>query len=364
MGGRIAVENTPGGGATFRVCIPLGDEAPAGGDLAWLTRAQLPEAAATAAFLDVLPAADLVELVINGEPRRVRGLVCQVELEPWGGSIIPHERTMMGPVEDRLLLMRAVRANLSAVYAMFSQPCPQLGDLLEEIARDPPALRLTDEAGVEHRLWAIDGIDDVARWLSDRPLLIADGHHRYTMALRYQEETRELHGSGPWDRVMMLVVDAATERPPVLPIHRMLVSGPTPREGARVRDLEEVLAEVDDDKLVYGTAAREDGELVHRVAALEGEPPAVCALHRRVLQDEALQLLFTPDAVAAEEAVRTGEAAAAFFLPGTSAERIQAVIDSGERLPQKSTYFWPKPRTGMVIRPLEEATPPPASPAS
>jgi hypothetical protein len=119
---------------------------------------------------------------------------------------------------------------------------------------------------------------------------------------------------------------------------------------------------------VYGTASIEEGALVHRVANLSGTLPTVCALHQQVLTDADDALRFTPDAVEAEWAVRRGEAVAAFFLPATDAARIRAVVDRGERLPQKSTFFWPKPRTGLVMRSLEPqgATPrpPPAARAS
>jgi uncharacterized protein (DUF1015 family) len=291
---------------------------------------------------------------LHRNDRRLRGLVCLVDLEDWGGSIMPHEETMAGPIADRLRLMRAVRANLSCIHAVYDGPCPRMAELLEDACAAQPVASLTDEAGVEHRMWRLaDPAGDVVRLLADEPLLIADGHHRYTMALRYRDEMRAEHGGGPWDRVMMLLVDAATEDPPVLPIHRILLSGDAPSRGDRVRDLEEVLNDVSDDGLVYGVVMREDDRLVHRVARLEGEPPAVCALHQQVLDAEDAELVFTYDPVQAEEAVREGLAVAAFFLPPTTAARIRSVVQRGERLPQKSTFFWPKPRTGMVIRPLD-----------
>ncbi len=310
-----------------------------------------------------------MRFVFRGEPRRVRGLICLVELEDWGGSIVPHERTMAGPVEDRLLLMRAVRANLSPIYAVFSGPCRPLAELLDAIGGRPPAAEMTDEAGVEHRMWVLDDTGEIAGWLGDRSLLIADGHHRYTMALRYRDEMRAEHGPGPWDLAMALVVDAAEEDPLVLPIHRIQTSGHPRISGARVRDLEEILAAVSDDDLRYGVAVREDGILQHRVVELAGEPPLVCVLHRTVLYGCEEELEYTHDALEAEDAVRSGRAVAAYFLPATDAERIRSVIDRGERLPQKSTFFWPKPRTGMVIRPLDRAsdgssTPGRAPPAS
>jgi uncharacterized protein (DUF1015 family) len=289
----------------------------------------------------------------QGRARRVRGVVCAVEIEPWGGAIVPHERTLAAPVEDRLRLLRSVRTNLSPVYGVVAGPVLALGAFLDDVAAGPPYRRLVDEEGVEHRMWVVDahGGEAMASGLFGERLMIADGHHRYTTALTYREEMRRRHGPGPWDRMMMLVVDGGSEDPPVLPIHRVVRAGPLDSavDGWMVRDLAEVLATVRDEELTVGMAERQDGDVVHRVTRLRGTPPTVCALHGQVLGSA--ELRFTPDAVAAEEAVRTGNARAAFFLPPTRVESVRAVIERGERLPEKSTYFWPKPRTGMVLRP-------------
>lgn len=289
----------------------------------------------------------------RGRRRRIRGLVCQVELEDWGGSIVPHERTMPAPVEDRLRLTRALRANLSCIHAVFPGPSEPLAAYLDAAAAGPAAAAVDAEDGVEHRLWVREPDQRVAEWLASHTLMIADGHHRYTTALRYRDEMRAEHGPGPWDQVMMLLVDATAEDPPVLPLHRIQLRGPVLAGGRRVRDLEEVLESVDDDALTYGVATYEGGTLVHRVHDLEGEPPTVCRLHEQVLEGLDHELRFTPDAVEAEEAVRRRETVAAYFLPATGAVRIRAVVDRGGRLPQKSTFFWPKPRTGLIIRPMQ-----------
>jgi uncharacterized protein (DUF1015 family) len=289
-----------------------------------------------------------MRFTFQGERRRIRGLICQVELEPLGGSIVPHEETLPAPFEDRLALLRGVRANLSPVYALFQGPIAPLATLMEDVTASAPSRMAVDEEGVEHRMWILDEPTEIPSWLAPEQLLIADGHHRYSVALAYRDEMRALHGPGPWDQMMMLVVDAGTEDPPVLPIHRVLLAGCPPETGVAVRDLAEVLAALGDDRLTYGVAARKDGRVVHRVATLQGTPPTVCALHEQVLRESPLR--FVPDAVVAEELVRSGDAPAAFFLPPTRVERIRSVIERNERLPQKSTYFWPKPRTGMVFR--------------
>jgi uncharacterized protein (DUF1015 family) len=290
---------------------------------------------------------------LHGKARRIRGLVCAVELEDWGGSIVPHERTMAGPVNDRLRQIRATRANLSSIHAVFRGPSEPFAEFLRASMAREPAAETTDEAGVEHRLWTASPDSEVDAWLSGESLMIADGHHRYTTALRYRDEMRSSVGHGPWDQVMMLVADAAAEEPPVLPFHRVQTRGPVPEGGVRVRDLEEVLETINDEGLRVGTAVARDGVVEHRVLDLAGEPPAVCALHEGPLSGLDAELRFTPDAFEAEAAVRSGAAVAAYLLPPTDASTIRAVIDRGDRLPQKSTFFWPKPRTGLVIRPLD-----------
>ncbi len=291
---------------------------------------------------------------LGGRDRVVRGVIAEVELEPWGGSIIPHERTMPGPVEDRLRLLREVRANLSPVYAVFPGPSAPLRLFFDRVMAEPPRVEFTDNVGTRHSLWvATDGAGVVTEALRGESLLIADGHHRYTVALAYREEMRARFGPGPWDAIMMLLVDGAAEDPPVLPIHRLVVAGEVDasQTGERVRDMAEVLASVDDEQLVYGTVRVEDGELIHRVARLDGAPPTVCAMHQAILdRDEAIRLRFVPDATAVEQAVLSASATAGFLLPPTKVERVRRVVQRGGVLPQKSTYFWPKPRTGLVLR--------------
>ena len=301
-----------------------------------------------------------MRFVHRGRGRRVRGLICLVELEPWGRGVIPHERTLPGPVEDRLRLLRATGANLSCVYGMVPGPSRPLGAFLDRAASRPPSLEVTDEEGVRHRLWRCpaDGAEggELPAALAREPLLIADGHHRYATALRFRDEMRRARGAGPWDHVMALVVDASTEDPPVLPYHRLLRRPPIPGRGDPVSDLRQLLAGLSDEDLTYGIVARRDGGVVHRLGRLGGRPPTVCALHQEVLAGVPPdQLGYTQDPVRAEEAVRRGDAAAAFLLPPTGAARIREVVDRGERLPEKSTFFWPKPRTGLVIRMLEPA---------
>ncbi len=310
------------------------------------------------------------EFHLGGAHRRVRGVVAEVELVPLGAGVIPHERTMQGPLRDRTALLGAVRANLSCVHFVYGAQtgAPEREGAgaavradFDEVAALPPTADAIDDDGTRHRLWVRADGGRVAERLSGVPLMIADGHHRYAAALAHREEMRRVAGSGPWDAVMGLLVDASAEDPPVLPIHRVLkphtardADEAAARSGERVRDLEEVLRSLTDDPPVAGVASIEAGEVVHRIVALDGGRPAVRALHDgplRGLRADALR--YVSDAASAEQMVRSGRAAAAFFLPPTRIDAVLDVLDAGGTLPQKSTYFWPKPRTGMVIRPFD-----------
>lgn len=293
---------------------------------------------------------------LDDRARVTRGIFCAMDLEPWGGDVLPHEETMAGPVEDRLQLLRSTRAHLSGIYGTVAGPCSELADLLSNLSRTPAPFEVRDGEGVEHRMWPVPAETPVDRWLADEPLLIADGHHRYTTGLAYREERHAAEGPGPWDRILTLVVDAGSQDVPVLPYHRVQLHGPVPDGGDAMPDLAGLLRGLDDEHLRYGIAQAGTGpELSYRLHVLDGEPPTVDALHSAVLDTAAPggALVFTHDAGDAVALVRSGEAVAAYLLPPTTPDRIRHVIEQGRRLPRKSTFFWPKPRTGMVMMPLD-----------
>jgi uncharacterized protein (DUF1015 family) len=291
---------------------------------------------------------------LDGRPVRTRGLVCALELEPWGGAVLPHEHTMAGPVQDRLHLLRATRTHLSAVYGTVAGPCPRLADLIDTATGASPDVAVRDEEGVVHRMWRVTDAGEIGAWLAGERLLIADGHHRYTTATAYRDERHATDGPGPWDRILTLIVDAGTEEVPVLPYHRVQLEGRLPAEGEPVADLPQLLGRLEDERLRYGTARHEGAAIRYAVHELDAEPPTVRALHEQFLDRAAPgdALRFTHDADDADAMVRRDGTVAAYFLPPTTPDRILAVVERGERLPRKSTFFWPKPRTGMVLMPL------------
>lgn len=289
---------------------------------------------------------------LGGQRRTTRGLLAALGVEPWGGRVIPHEATSSKPVAERLGRLRAVGANLSPIHVIAPGPSPSLDSILRGAAARPPDSEVTDEEGVTHRLWSIDADEEIAAELRPQTCMIADGHHRYTTALAYRQEMRAAHGDGPWDFVLALIVDASQEAP-VLPFHRIVVKGTVPEASRSTSSLDETLAALDDDSTLVGVIRPgSDSEVEYGLVALGGPPPAVEALEPRLPTEED-SVRFSPDPLEADRAVRMREAVGAWLLPPTSASRIRASIDAGRRLPRKSTYFWPKPRTGFVLRPLD-----------
>jgi uncharacterized protein (DUF1015 family) len=289
-----------------------------------------------------------------GDSIRIRGVICALELEPWGSGVLPHERTMPGPIHDRLALLRALRTHLSPVYGTVAGPVEPLEELLEQTAATSPDGEVTDPDGVRHRTWRLTDDVPIDEWLADLPLLIADGHHRYETALRYRDERRGADGPGSWDRVLTLVVDAGVQDVPVLPFHRVLATGPLPADGDEVSDPLIALAALDDADVAAVAVCRSGDQMQVRVLRMSGEPPSVRALHAIYLaRVEPASIAYTPEAAAAVEEVRAGRASAAYLLPPTTPDAVRAVVADGHRLPAKSTLFWPKPRTGMVMMHLD-----------
>lgn len=327
------------------------------------------------------------------EDRVQRGFFARLRLEDPGreGGVLPHERTLTAPKEDRYRLLRATGTNTSAVVVIAPDEEGTVSRLLTELTASPPTAMAVDER-VEHRLWVHPGDDETAQALltaaGRAPLVIADGHHRYETALRYRDErrmTRSCEEDPPFDYVLALVVPASQPLT-VLPTHRIVT-------GLGDHGVEEVLQALGDLFVVHpvessrelvgefgplGSGGRGRFGLVSRagLAVLEARPeawaliPPGAARLDVVLLAALLERLVGLDAAAAAsgerlrytKAVHDVVAAVAgdggggdlgFLLAPTPVEAVIAAARAGITLPQKSTYFYPKAATGLVLNPLE-----------
>jgi uncharacterized protein (DUF1015 family) len=325
----------------------------------------------------------------DGKQRTRRGFLARVRVTPYGpGAIRPHERTHPGPREDRLKLTRATRANLSPIFSLYSDAQGTARDTLERATEaEAPYAETTDDDGTANRLWRTtdaDTIRTLQQALAPAELLIADGHHRYETARVYADE---VGGEGAHRYVLMCLVALEDPGLTVFPTHR-LVNNLTPDQheqlataikedfGIEPLEDEQQLAPPANEELKIGyidshlrrpfMLSLKDQAIADQALPEHAEPyrrldTAVLealilkgALH---MTDERIDHLdglgYARDFAQALELIRDGAYDAAFFMAPTPVRRIQAVAESGENMPPKSTYFYPKVPTGLVFNPLD-----------
>ncbi len=269
--------------------------------------------------------------------------------------VLPHERTHRGPKEDRLALLRATGASLEPLWFLYDGAGTGIPAVLELAASRAPAASFQGPDGTRHRFWLISdpGIHDLVHvTLQNLPVLIADGHHRYETTLAYSEEV----GGDPNAAsrfTLALLTDLADPGLVVLPTHRVIKAGVAVTGGEPVGTLDEVLAAIDG-----RVAAGSYREGRFQVLPLEGEV-ALVELHEQVIDNILGKrsaeefLLYTRDAAEAVRWVDEGAGTAAFFLPPPDLRQVLKLAEQGKTLPQKATYFHPKPPSGMVFHRLE-----------
>ena len=321
----------------------------------------------------------------GGRERVQRGVLVAAEIEDEPRTILPHERTMAGPVEDRLKVMRATRANLSPVFAVYSADDGGAREVVARVIKSEPwATWSSEDDGVSHRAWIVEDPADIAavtRTLASAVIVIADGHHRYHTAREYRKERRASDGPGPWDSMFFYLVDSGWCGPALLPIHRV-VDTPADEVIDRVRGLFEIEAAETNDADVLARELEQRREVgrtfvllgpndahwltvADKEAEADAMPPDRPAVWRdldvavlewfvmrRLLGGAEARYVHHPHEAA--EQVASGEAGAAFLLAPPPFEAVRAIAEAGEAMPPKSTFFVPKPRTGIVLRPLDE----------
>jgi uncharacterized protein (DUF1015 family) len=305
-----------------------------------------------------------------GGARQTVGVIGALELEPPGSGILPHEQTTPKAKTDRLELLRATRANLSPIWGLtpaggLAACCPPPGH---------PAEHAVDLDGVKHELWPItdpDQVKTVRSLVEAQPVLIADGHHRYETALAYQAERAQnakppsdSKGVGE-DAVMALIVELGEEQLTVQAIHRLIQGLPAGFDlpGALAEWFELTPTGPADRTISARMADAESLALVTSAGTWLVRPrPALLAAAPHDLDSSRLdvalaalpphQVTFQHGWDQAATAVASGQADAAVLLRPVTVNQIGEVGRGGVRMPAKTTFFWPKPRTGMVIREL------------
>ena len=304
----------------------------------------------------------------TGLARQTTGIVGALELTPPGeGGVLPHERTTPKDKADRLALIRSCRANFSPVWGLST--AAGLSGLCD--TQGPPDAKATDDEGVHHRLWKLSQpgvVEAIAGVVASAPLVIADGHHRYETALAYRDEHRQGSGggSGGSDAVMAYVVELSEDQLDVRPIHRLIsgLPGDLDLPAALGPYFEVTPTEAPHAGLPAGMRdAGALGLVTAKGAWLLRPLPATEAAAGHDLDSSRLdvalarlpphELTFQHGVTHVVDAVSTGRAQAGVLLRPATVAQIAAIGRGGERMPPKTTFFYPKPRTGMVFRSLE-----------
>lgn len=327
-------------------------------------------------------------------------LLARVRLEAWSERVIlPHENTLAKAKDDRLKLYRACSTNLSPIMSLYDDPQGRIRRLLNSYAENA-AIQIVDEVGEEHILQPITDGQQVALiqdFFAQRQLYIADGHHRYETGLAYRAEIEEQRGGTlhPDDAVnftLMALIDVEDPGMLVLPTHRLLfgLSQQTlaelsaqrlaqyfsvqALEGADTSDaLQHQLAQAGRQGAAFvvksagQTLLLQLNEQSRQRMEQSGHTPAwnvldVAIAQKLILEDvlglrtddmtAGTHVRYTHDSQQALQTVQSGEAQAALFLNGTPLRQVCDVAQADDRMPQKSTYLYPKLITGLVMNPL------------
>ncbi len=329
---------------------------------------------------------------------RRRGIITLVRLEEWESRVVrPHEGTLANPKGDRLRLLRALRSDTSSIMVLFEDRDKEVASALAAMEKDEPVIHFNADSGEKHVLWAVSEAETLAQLrqhLAHQPLYIADGHHRYESALAYQREQSEKlmgsHGDKGFDFVMMELVDFADPGLVVLPPHRLVRGLPAEKIDGILNGLDSLfqiqklpfaLPDVWQKVKVFLAGNEGQGRIAifgldgrnilllksHNLTALDRLMPASRSEHYRRLsvsildhvvldklsglnrEQAAEALAYSYDQAEAVSMVLSGQYQLAFLIGPMKADMIKTIADGGDRMPGKSTYFYPKLPSGLVF---------------
>lgn len=339
------------------------------------------------------------EFAAYGERKSIKGIICRVKIEEFSkGVILPHEFTLSKAKEDRLNLMKATNCNFSQIYSLYMDGGKNTLGKIDTLSAGKPDIELTDGEDVTHRMWIITdekAISEICEDFIDRKLYIADGHHRYETALNYRNYQRENGNAVEGDACdyqMMMLVDMEHPGLVVFPTHRLVrnladFDAEKALESCKeyfditehndISTIESNLMELynqgkkayafySGDKR-YSLLVLKDMDIIRNLLPDASKPTQeldVTVLHTLILEKvfsidpenmaKQINLTYTKIFDEAISSVDNGKAQCAFILNPTRVSEIRDVASNGEKMPQKSTYFYPKMITGLVMNQLED----------
>ena len=333
------------------------------------------------------------DYTINGKNKKMRGFIALLKLEGYEtGKVKRHEKTLSKPKEDRLKLMKTCNANFDQIFLLYSDPEKKIDEILDRNAKRKPDYEVKYN-DVVHRLWTItrkDDIDEIVKTMKPKPLFIADGHHRYETALNYRNYMREKHPDFSGDELfnyMMVQFNNMDERLSIMPTHRLIYNIPELNVDETLEKLKEffdvekmVLPENKGEKIVDMLKKKKnkkvfalyhdkkcyiltlkDINLMNKFGAGSEvlRKLDVSILHTLIIEkilgitDVEKHLKYTRDEDEAVKLVDEGKYQLSLFLNATTLDELKAASEANENMPQKSTYFYPKQLTGLVMNAIE-----------
>lgn len=330
---------------------------------------------------------------MNGKNKKMRGFIALLKLEGYEtGKVRRHEKTLSKPKEDRLKLMKNCNANFDQIFLLYSDSEKKIDEILDKNAEGKPDYE-AKYGDVVHRLWTVSSrgdIDEIVKTMKPKPLFIADGHHRYETALNYRNYMREKHPDFSGDELfnyMMVQFNNMDERLSILPTYRLIHSiselnidemfekikkffdvekiALPEKKGEKIVDIlkekknKKVFALYHDKKCYILTL--KDISVMSRfgrgseiLSKLD-----VSILHTLIIEkilgitDVEKHLKYTRNEDEAVKLVDEGKYQLSLFLNATTLDELKAVSETNENMPQKSTYFYPKQITGLVMNVLD-----------
>lgn len=333
-----------------------------------------------------------------------KGFIALCYLEEFStGKVLPHEETMGGPKKDRFGVMKATKANFSQIFSIYSDPEKQIENLLDNYCKNEPFADVIDDYGVRHIFYEVsdkDIIEKVKAVMADKSVLIADGHHRYETALQYkkfrsEEDKSDSNDEKAYNYMMMYFANLDEEGLRVYPTHRMLKKAVNIslnelkskldpyftmeiKEFNNFEDCFNHMEKEDLSELPIGLVSKEDPGKLYilkpimekvRAQLLEKNVPELLAkldvaiLHRVILEGlldlDTVELKnqsnieFIRDEKELSDKYNSNQAELMFLLSTPDVATIKEICLSGLRMPQKTTYFYPKLLSGLVINSLE-----------
>ena len=326
------------------------------------------------------------EYMIRGKKKKRRGFMALTKLQDFdSGIVFPHEETFPKPQEDRLMLLKSCHANLSPIFSLYSDSSFSVDECLEG---SETLFKLRDRDGGGHKLGRIrdeDKIIRICQMMKDKKIFIADGHHRYKSALafRNEEKKRSFPHPGGEDFVLMYFLNMESDAVTILPVHRMLgnlSSEELARIKSRIKDFFWIeilqrkeghkvtetgilqMIEIDEEAPRFGMYCGDDRccilTLKRKPSLWEVDSAVLDGILKEILKNKALrkgeQIDFVRDARQAINLVEEGRYQMTFLLKPLSLKKLKEVCLSGRTMPPKTSYFYPKLLTGLLMRDLKD----------